>query len=62
MPSKPQPDSFAESCAIPCNRISLENLPPEVRDLAELLAEIVARRVKAGIERHPTHKEIQGGS
>lgn len=32
--------------AIPIKRIASEELPPVVRDLADLLAEIAARRIK----------------
>lgn len=52
---------FAVPNAIPVNRTIKEaRLPPELRDLAELLADIVAGRMQAGLAKLPNHEETQG--
>ena len=48
MRNTPPKGGFAEPSAIPANRIAEEVLPPALRDLADLLAEIVARRLQTG--------------
>ena len=48
MRNTPPNGRFAEPSAIPANRSEKEVLPPALRDLADLLAEIVARRLQAG--------------
>lgn len=47
---------FAESNAIPVNRSEQEALSPALRDLADLLAEIVARRLLASPVKLPNEK------
>ncbi len=46
MRNMPPNGRFAEPSAIPANRSETEALPPALRDLADLLADIVARRLQ----------------
>jgi len=46
MKNKPPHSGFAEPIAIPANCNEKEALPPALRDLAELLAEIAMRRLQ----------------